>query len=392
MKQAPNWILGLFIAGSLSILTVATLFLSNIALSPRTDWIAYFGEDSVVQEGTEVLSAGIKVGMVTSVDPLPDDKLKPGRYVRTTISIRKDLTLWKGAELRIVDRGIIGGFIVVLHRGEPGAKQLSPDTPLGGRRLNGAVQELGQLISENRNTVNQIITNIATVTRQIREGYGTLGKLVNDPSVYQNLAETSANLARLSTDLASEDSTLGRLARRPEIYNNFEEIMESVRNVMAQIESGKGTLGSVIMDDRFAKDLETTTRQIRVMVEEIRRGEGTLGLILRDPELRDNFLATIRGARELMDRMGKGGGTLELLMTDSKIFENLMAVSENLREVSADIRQGRGSLGLLLKDETLYREATRLFESFREAGEIARENAPIASLVSFTTLFFSALN
>lgn len=392
MKRIPNWMLGLFIAGSLGILTVATLFLSNIALSPRTDWIAYFGEDSVVQEGTEVLSAGIKVGMVTSVDPLPDNELKPGRYVRTTISVREDLSLWEGAELRIIDRGIIGGFIIVLHRGEPGAKRLSPDTPLGGRRLNGAVQELGQLIAENRDGVNQIVRDIAMVTHQIREGDGTFGRLVNDPAVYENLAETSSNLAKLSTDLASEDSTLGRLARRPEIYDNFEKIVASVSTVMAQVESGKGTLGSVIMDDRISKEFTTAIQQIRIMVEEIRRGEGTLGLILRDPELRDNFLATIRGARQMMDRMGKGGGTLELLMTDRKIFENLMAVSENLREVSTDIRQGRGSLGLLLKDETLYREATRLFESFREAGEIARENAPIASLVSFTTLFFSALN
>ncbi len=63
-----------------------------------------------------------------------------------------------------------------------------------------------------------------------------------------------------------------------------------------------------------------------------------------------------------------------------------------MKDVSADIRQGKGSIGLLLKDESLYREAVRLFESFREAGEIARENAPIASLVSFTSLFFSALN
>ena len=115
-------------------------------------------------------------------------------------------------------------------------------------------------------------------------------------------------------------------------------------------------------------------------------------MILKDPELRANFYETIKGARQLMERFGKGGGTLDLLLNDRVIFDNLLAVSVNLKDVSGDIKQGKGTLGLLLKDESLYREATRLFESFREAGEIARENAPIASLVSFTSLFFSALN
>ena len=104
------------------------------------------------------------------------------------------------------------------------------------------------------------------------------------------------------------------------------------------------------------------------------------------------------GAKELSLALS-GGATVRdvwaLLLDEHPAiapFADRLAVSVNLKDVSSDIKQGKGSLGLLLKDESLYREATRLFESFREAGEIARENAPIASLVSFTSLFFSALN
>jgi len=392
MKRIPNSMLGLFILATLALLTGATLYLSGIPITPHTEWVAYLGEDSVLQEGAEVISSGIKVGTVRSVEAVPDSQLEPGRYVKATLSIRSNVTLWEGAEVRIADRGIIGGFVIVLYRGRPGGKRLDADTPLEGRRMTGVVQELTRMLEENSGPVNKIVTDLAAVTGRIRAGEGTIGRLVADTAVYENFAETGANLARLTADLASEDSTLGRLARRPEIYDNFEATMKSVRTVMAQVEAGKGTLGSLLMDDAVGEDVRKTTEMLRLMVEEIRRGEGTLGMVLRDPELRDNFFATIRAARELMDRMGKGGGTLELLLTDRAIFDNLQAVSVNLREVSADIQQGRGSLGLLLKDETLYREATRLFESFREAGEIARENAPIASLVSFTSLFFSALN
>ncbi|MHC4939200.1 MAG: MlaD family protein [Planctomycetota bacterium] len=392
MKRVPNWILGLFILTTLTLLTGATLYLSGIPITPHTKWVAYLGEDSVLQEGAEIISSGIKVGNVRQVEAVPDSQIAPGRYVRATLSVRSDVTLWEGAEIRIADRGLIGGFVVILHRGRPGSKKLAEDTELVGRRLSGVVQEMARLLEENAEPINEIVTNLATVTARVRDGEGTLGRLIADTAVYDNFAETAENVARLTSDLASEDSTLGRLARRPELYDNLVATMKSIRALTAQVESGKGTLGQLFMADGIGEDVRKTTEMLRLMVEDIRRGEGTLGMVLRDPELRDNFFATVRAARQLMDRMGKGGGTLELLLTDKQIFDNLMAVSTNLREVSADIREGRGSLGLLLKDESLYREATRLFESFREAGEIARENAPIASLVSFTTLFFSALN
>lgn len=392
MKRVPNWVLGLFILSTLTVLTGATLYLSGIPITPHTEWVAYLGEDSVLQEGAEIISSGIKVGNVRTIESVPDTQLEKGRYVKATLSIRSEVTLWEGAEIRIADRGLIGGFVVVLHRGRPGSKRLAEDTQLIGRRLTGVVQELGKLLQENAEPINKIVTDLAAVTGRVRNGEGTLGRLVADTAVYDNFAETAENMARLTSDLTDENSTLGRLARRPELYDNMVATMKSIRALSAQVESGKGTLGSLFMNDGIGEDVRKTTEMLRLMVEEIRRGEGTLGMVLRDPELRDNFFATIRAARQLMDRMGKGGGTLELLLTDKTIFDNLTAVSSNLREVSADIRQGRGSLGLLLKDESLYREATRLFESFREAGEIARENAPIASLVSFTSLFFSALN
>jgi len=392
MKRVPNWVLGGFILACLIILTFTTLVLSGVPLSPHTDWTVYLGEDSTLLEGVEVFTSGMKVGNVTSVEPVPDSQLAPGRYVKAVISIRTDVALWEGAEVRLLDRGLIGGFAVVLHRGRPGAKKLNEGTPLAGRRLAGVVQELSSLINENRKHVNQIVTDLADVTGSIKRGEGTIGRLVSDPAVYENFASAGESLARITSDIESDESSIGLILRNPDVYNDLRATMNRVSAVMEKVESGKGTVGALLMDDAIAQNIRDVTSAIRLFVEDTQRGEGTLGLILKDPEMRANFAETIKGARKIMERFGKGGGTLDLLLNDRVIFDNLMAVSVNLKDVSADIRQGKGSIGLLLKDESLYREAVRLFESFREAGEIARENAPIASLVSFTSLFFSALN
>ncbi|MHC4955699.1 MAG: MlaD family protein [Planctomycetota bacterium] len=392
MKRISNTVLGGFILVTLAMLTVTTLVLSGVPLTPHTDWTVFLGEDSTLLEGVEVFTSGMKIGNVTSVEAVPDEQLAPNRYVKATISLRSDVTLWEGAEVRLLDRGLIGGFVVVVHRGRPGAKKIGPETPLIGRRLAGVVQELSSLIHENREYVNNIVTDLADVTASIKRGDGTLGRLVQDPAVYENFASAGESLARITSDIESDESAIGLLLRNPEVYHSFKATMERVASVMEKVESGQGVAGALLMDDKLEKEVRDVTTGARLLMEELQRGEGTLGAILKDPQMRDNLMETIKGAREIMERFGKGGGTLDLLLNDRVIFDNLMAVSVNLKDVSADIRQGKGSLGLLLKDEALYREATRLFESFREAGEIARENAPIASLVSFTSLFFSALN
>ena len=48
MKRVPNWVLGGFILVCLGLLTIATLVLSGIPLSPHTDWTVYLGEDSTL--------------------------------------------------------------------------------------------------------------------------------------------------------------------------------------------------------------------------------------------------------------------------------------------------------------------------------------------------------
>jgi hypothetical protein len=101
----------------------------------------------------------------------------------------------------------------------------------------------------------------------------------------------------------------------------------------------------------------------------------------------------VNALRNIAVRLDSGSGSLaRLLADDGEIFENIRVLAANLRSTSDDLRAGKGSLGLLLKDDSAYRELQRMLESFRETGEVARENAPLASLVSFTSLFFNVLN
>jgi len=65
---------------------------------------------------------------------------------------------------------------------------------------------------------------------------------------------------------------------------------------------------------------------------------------------------------------------------------------KSARAIVDDVNQGKGTVGKLLREDAIYLELKGMLESFRETGEVARENAPLATLTTFTALFFNVLN
>ena len=380
-----NSVLGAFLLVSIIVLTVLTFRLSGLSFKGREDWVVYFGKNSIIQKGYEVHCAGTRVGMVKSVALVPDERIAPGRHVKAVLTLDKDLTLWEGAEVIVRARGLLGGFLVELDRGRRAGKRLKPGTPLPGRVDTGVTDQFADLVRDNRVPLTNVIGRLA-------RGEGTLGRLLTDEKLYDNLERTSAALAHLAEALDGPQSSLGRILREPKLYDDLAASLSDLRSIAGDLRSGKGVLGRLVTDEKLGRRLDETLTSLSRIARRIDAGEGTLGKLLTDDRLHEELLAGIRALRRFADHVESGSGTLSKLLTNDEIYENMRVLSDNLRAISTDLRQGRGTLGLLLKDEGVYRELQRMLESFRESGEITRENAPLTSLTSFTSLFFNVLN
>ena len=81
-----------------------------------------------------------------------------------------------------------------------------------GESVNTLTDNLNQLdIQSTLNNVNQTISSVHTMMEQMQSPQGTLGKLMNDPSVYDNLNRT----------VQSADSLVSDLKAHPKRYVHF---------------------------------------------------------------------------------------------------------------------------------------------------------------------------
>ncbi|MHC4547156.1 MAG: MlaD family protein [Planctomycetota bacterium] len=386
--------LGIFLIGSLTLLVVLSLYLTNVGLN-RVAWTAYFGDAFRVKAGSEVFTSGMKVGVVSEVDLVPPAEMTEGRHVRVVLQIREDLVLWEGAAVYLTTRGLLGRSVLELQRGDPGKKQLRPETSLPGRITPGLFEDLAGLVADSRDNITQITTGLAAVTERLRKGEGSAGRFFGpDDALYQKVEAIVEDVAEITSAAKSRENSFGRLLTdRGEVFDRVLDSIKSFQEVGAKIRSGEGPLGRLVYDDEIARDLKETVTRVRDRVRAIDKGEGSLGKLIVDDTLHDTLLEGVGALRDFAVRVQEGKGTFtRLLDDDGAIYENFRLFSEDLASVSADVRAGKGTLGKLLVDEGIYEELYTMLQTFRETGDVARENAPLTSLISFSSLFFNVLN
>ncbi len=159
----------------------------------------------------------------------------------------------------------------------------------------------------------------------------------------------------------------------------------------------------MLLSEQATADLESALAGIDAGVKELRKAtaeiadknSGTLwatimydkgeGKRLRDTlsKLESDLAKIGEVAREALSSTD---GPLGYLLNDPEGRARLETIVRNLSDPNG------GTLGRLINDDTVVRDLEAMLQEFTEAGRVARENAPLGNLVSFTALFFSILN
>jgi phospholipid/cholesterol/gamma-HCH transport system substrate-binding protein len=190
--------LGLFIAGGLA-LFIITIFLigrQKNLFDPVFKLSATFYNVSGLQVGNNVRFSGINVGTVDNISIINDSTVMVDMLVRKTVKqfIKSDCKVAIGSE------GIIGDRILVISQGSNNAplakegQQLKSIEPVETDAIMASIQLSSVSVA--------IITDqLAEIMVKINSGNGTLGRLIQDSTIAENINMTILNLRKSSKGL-----------------------------------------------------------------------------------------------------------------------------------------------------------------------------------------------
>lgn len=227
--------LGLFVAGGFTIFLLAVFIIGKQKnlFNPVFKVTTTFYNVSGLQVGNNVRFSGINVGVVDNIYIINDSTVK------VDMLIKKDV--WKfiksDSEVSIGSEGLIGDKLLVISQGgydAPLAKvnqQLKSNEPV-------ETDAIMASISVTSANVEVITGQLAEIMMKINGGNGTLGRLIQDSTIAENLNQTIVNLKKSSKGL-DENMTAVKHNFLFKGYFNKKAKKEAAKKEAAQKEADK---------------------------------------------------------------------------------------------------------------------------------------------------------
>jgi phospholipid/cholesterol/gamma-HCH transport system substrate-binding protein len=316
-----------------------------------------------LHEGSDVQLAGVSVGKVQTVSFLPPDT-PDGERIEASFAVvetfdNKPITelIRTDSTANLVSTSVLGNDKMINIT--PGTSKGTPIEPNGLLRSKAEVS-LTQLTA----TGSDLFTRANEVLDKANRGEGTLGRVVNDEALYENLdgavAETRETMARLQTTIDRinrGEGTAGKIVNDPELYNSLNRTIKQLESISNDIQAGRGTAGRLLKDDVLyvetraavnelrssAQKISSIADDVKLITGDLREGRGTAGKLFKDDKLYDDLRSAITklgSASERVDSMianaQAGKGTLGRLITDEKLYNDLSQTANNVSTFTSE--------------------------------------------------------
>ena len=190
--------LGLFVAGGVALFVLAVFIIGKQKnlFNPVFKITSTFYNVSGLQVGNNIRFAGINVGTVDNITIINDSTVNVEMLIRKTVQqfIKSDCMVAIGSE------GLIGDKLLVLTQGSSGAPLVKEGQQLDSKEPVeiDAIMSTLQVTADNSAIISG---QLAEIMIKINSGKGTLGRLIQDSTIAENLNQTVNNLKKSSKGL-----------------------------------------------------------------------------------------------------------------------------------------------------------------------------------------------
>ncbi len=249
-KNTRAVIVGIFIFLGIAIfvVTVLTMGGQQKTFQKSITIRAVFDDINGLQKGNNIWFSGVKIGTVKKVSFYGTDQVE----VEMNIDESARDYIRKNAKARISSDGLIGNKIVVIYGGAAKSPQVDNGDIIGVEKAMNPDEMLSTLQSNNQNLL-AITNNFKDISQHMSEGKGTIGRLLSDETMVNELDATmemlrqaSTNAQRLSLNMANYTA---RLQTKGTLANDLitdTTIFSRLRSTSSQIQQVSQQAGAVV--------------------------------------------------------------------------------------------------------------------------------------------------
>ncbi|MEO8911327.1 MAG: MlaD family protein [Gemmatimonadaceae bacterium] len=259
----------------------------------RYQLVSFVANASGLRVGGPVTVAGQLAGSIKDIQFLPPD-LDTTKNLKLLLEVDRKLSDQVRADSRakIKTMGLLGDKVFDISVGTPRYRTMHDGDTL---KIAPSI-DYEAVVQQASGAINEVVLltrDIKKMTGGISRGEGTLGQLVTNRQLYDQLNATLARTTLLMAKLENPKGTIGRLLEDPQLYYSLNRTVASADTVIRQLTGGNGSIGKLMRDDTLYVHLVSVVSRADSLVGAMASGTGTMQKLFTDQQLYDQLLKTV---------------------------------------------------------------------------------------------------
>lgn len=278
---------GLFVLAALILLAYMSFRVGQYGFGLKNGYLVSteFENATGLERDASVRIAGVEVGRVENIS-LTDGK------ARVTMRILPSVKLADDVKVMVRAYGILGDKFIEIIPGTKGRPTLEDggeitrvekqiDIDLLVRNLTNIADDVLAVTASLRKVLGgeEGAANLEGILTNTRELTANLNRVVKEndedlktimthlAAASKDLEKTFTALRQISEEINRGEGTMGKLVKQREIYDNLNETLASLREITDKINEGKGTIGRLINDEKTVDALNTSLASLDKSME-----------------------------------------------------------------------------------------------------------------------------
>lgn len=284
--------------GMVIMVAIAILMYSSMSgggtsiFEKKITFVCYFNNVGGLVKGSPVWMGGVEIGNVKS---LSFEVVDSPRQIKVVCKVIKEIHRFLNADTR-VQLGTIGMLGDKYMEVIPGVKGATPIQAMDEIEVQdvGSATDMFQAGEDALKEAGSLAGNLDTFLTRMNAGEGTLGQLATNDELYKQLTSLLSHLTRLTADLQknqealtssvqhmsqsvgdlasqvnNNSGTLGKLINEPELYDNLNAVSARADSILTKIDMSKGNLGLLVNDTALYTEITNLVVRTNNLISDI---------------------------------------------------------------------------------------------------------------------------
>ncbi|HVV56234.1 MAG TPA: MlaD family protein [Mucilaginibacter sp.] len=275
---------GIFLSLALVVFVVGVFTLggSQRAFSNNIHVSSVFADVNGLKPGANVWFSGVKVGTISEMHFIAASKVE----VKISIDESAKPFIHDDAEVHIGSDGLIGNKIIVIDGGSPQAPAVKDGDVLQVQKQL-STDDIMKTFQKNNENLLAITSDFKQLSHQILQGKGTVGALLADSVMGQQLRNSMRNLQTTTQNAAQMVMQLDAFSKKLNTKGGLADNLLTDTTTFNRIKASAAQLQQAVTNaNTLVENLNTASKKLTTT-------DNAIGVLLNDPKGAEQMRSTL---------------------------------------------------------------------------------------------------